>query len=474
MSGPIIKSGMGRVKLKIKKLQSMNARQSTYAKRKHGIMKKAKELSILCDIDVVLLMFSPTGKASLCIGKHSIGEVIAKFAQVIPQERTKRKLDSLEALRKMFVKIDHVVDISGFLDRSTPAVEVCNTTSMMLINNYDAEVSPNSRLLSGAKRKIQVSANTVIRYTHTTKVPRSSIYCQLNVPFGFSILIYSCWNDLENIDNLDDLQQLEHSLRLSLAQISARKASMPQLQRRQLMSSECKNELQTEIDIDFGMEMEQQLENFSWVRTDGNMNVPLKEEDPNLKLHQMYRDVTCSASSSLGNYTGIFSKSSDYISAPKLEPSSIPGISADPNVEFSNLSFLNDQKLQQLAEWNLLGSPADYYVSQILEASYKPQLGGNNNWASSDTLPYVAVFDDPLYFRVNNGLVLQTVSEQIEFVAAAKVREVVPGKKKKLKEELIRKRALSCTEQSQYTNAEEAKIDKLQGHILYRIHMIPF
>ncbi|XP_023644135.1 agamous-like MADS-box protein AGL30 isoform X2 [Capsella rubella] len=343
---------MGRVKLKIKKLQSMNARQSTYAKRKHGIMKKAKELSILCDIDVVLLMFSPTGKASLCIGKHSIGEVIAKFAQVIPQERTKRKLDSLEALRKMFVKIDHVVDISGFLDRSTPAVEV----------------------LSEKFRFLQTQL--------------SDIRTRL-----------SCWNDLENIDNLDDLQQLEHSLRLSLAQISARKASMPQLQRRQLMSSECKNELQTEIDIDFGMEMEQQLENFSWVRTDGNMNVPLKEEDPNLKLHQMYRDVTCSASSSLGNYTGIFSKSSDYISAPKLEPSSIPGISADPNVEFSNLSFLNDQKLQQLAEWNLLGSPADYYVSQILEASYKPQLGGNNNWASSDTLPYVAVFDDPLYFR---------------------------------------------------------------------------
>lgn len=61
---------MGRVKLKIKKLQNMNGRQCTYTKRRHGIMKKAKELSILCDIDVVLLMFSPMGKASICIGKH--------------------------------------------------------------------------------------------------------------------------------------------------------------------------------------------------------------------------------------------------------------------------------------------------------------------------------------------------------------------------------------------------------------------
>lgn len=159
-------------------------------------------------------------------------------------------------------------------------------------------------------------------------------------------------------------------------------------------------QLQTEIDIDFGMEMEQQLENFSWVRTDENMNVPLKEEDPNLQLQQMFRDIKCSASSSLGNNSGVFSKGSD-ISTPKLET----GTSADRNLQFSNLSFLNDANLQQLAEWNLLGSPADYYVMQILEASYKPQFGGNN-WASSESLPYVAIFDDPLYFRVNNGLLI--------------------------------------------------------------------
>jgi hypothetical protein len=59
---------MGRVKLKIKKLENTNGRQATFAKRKHGIMKKANELSILCDIDIILLMFSPPGKPSLCKG----------------------------------------------------------------------------------------------------------------------------------------------------------------------------------------------------------------------------------------------------------------------------------------------------------------------------------------------------------------------------------------------------------------------
>ncbi|RID57985.1 hypothetical protein BRARA_F01317 [Brassica rapa] len=82
---------MGRVKLEIKRLESTGNRQVTYSKRKCGILKKAKELSILCDIDILLLMFSPTGKPTMLHGQHScIEEVISKFAQLTPQERTKR------------------------------------------------------------------------------------------------------------------------------------------------------------------------------------------------------------------------------------------------------------------------------------------------------------------------------------------------------------------------------------------------
>jgi hypothetical protein len=61
---------MGRVKLKIKKLENQSGRQITYSKRRSGILKKAKELSILCDIDLVLIMFSPTGKSTICIGER--------------------------------------------------------------------------------------------------------------------------------------------------------------------------------------------------------------------------------------------------------------------------------------------------------------------------------------------------------------------------------------------------------------------
>jgi SRF-type transcription factor (DNA-binding and dimerisation domain) len=53
---------MGRGKLLIAKLPTPERRKSTYGKRSQGLLKKAYELSVLCDVDVALIMFSSTGK----------------------------------------------------------------------------------------------------------------------------------------------------------------------------------------------------------------------------------------------------------------------------------------------------------------------------------------------------------------------------------------------------------------------------
>ncbi|KAK8916539.1 MADS-box transcription factor 16 [Platanthera zijinensis] len=53
---------MGRGKIEIKKIENLTNRQVTYSKRRVGIMKKAKEIAVLCDAQVSLIMFSSTGK----------------------------------------------------------------------------------------------------------------------------------------------------------------------------------------------------------------------------------------------------------------------------------------------------------------------------------------------------------------------------------------------------------------------------
>ncbi|KAL5708287.1 hypothetical protein ACHQM5_019097 [Ranunculus cassubicifolius] len=58
----IKKKKMGRGKIEIKKIENATSRQVTFSKRRAGLIKKAQELSILCDAEVALIIFSNTGK----------------------------------------------------------------------------------------------------------------------------------------------------------------------------------------------------------------------------------------------------------------------------------------------------------------------------------------------------------------------------------------------------------------------------
>ncbi|XP_042961125.1 agamous-like MADS-box protein AGL104 isoform X4 [Carya illinoinensis] len=82
---------MGRVKLQIKRIENTANRQVTFSKRRNGLIKKAYELSVLCDIDVALIMFSPSGRLS-----HFAGN---------------KRLQNLEFLQRALLKLKSEADI---------------------------------------------------------------------------------------------------------------------------------------------------------------------------------------------------------------------------------------------------------------------------------------------------------------------------------------------------------------------------
>ncbi|KAG6652111.1 hypothetical protein CIPAW_06G160500 [Carya illinoinensis] len=53
---------MGRGKIAIRRIDNSTSRQVTFSKRRKGLFKKAKELSILCDAEVGVIVFSSTDK----------------------------------------------------------------------------------------------------------------------------------------------------------------------------------------------------------------------------------------------------------------------------------------------------------------------------------------------------------------------------------------------------------------------------
>ncbi|KAG6490368.1 truncated transcription factor CAULIFLOWER A-like [Zingiber officinale] len=53
---------MGRGRVELKRIENKVNRQVTFSKRRSGLLKKAHEISVLCDAQVGLLIFSPKGK----------------------------------------------------------------------------------------------------------------------------------------------------------------------------------------------------------------------------------------------------------------------------------------------------------------------------------------------------------------------------------------------------------------------------
>ncbi|TVU23708.1 hypothetical protein EJB05_26087 [Eragrostis curvula] len=290
---------MGRVKLKIKKLENSSGRQITYSKRRSGILKKAKELSILCDIDLILLMFSPTGKPTICIGERStIEEVIAKYAQLTPQERAKRKLESLEALKKTFKKLDHDVNIQDFLGSGGQTVEVDFNPN----RHYEEQVMQFFFFLP---------VSDVVGLNNLAGVIKSSRFVAMsNGRRPKASQVNSCnslenyWSDPEKIENIDHIRAMEQSLQESLNRIRMQKENFA---KQHLIGLQCAAaQFQNDMQLPLGLTGDPNAS--SWFHNGGaDVQQPMMLPDDHSLLHQ--RDIGCSTSTSLQSYPGYFSMS---------------------------------------------------------------------------------------------------------------------------------------------------------------------
>ncbi|CAN6214517.1 unnamed protein product [Urochloa humidicola] len=102
---------MGRVKLQIKRIENTTNRQVTFSKRRNGLIKKAYELSVLCDIDIALIMFSPSNRLSHFSGRKRIEDVIEKYVN-LPEHDRGGIVRNREYLIKMLTQLKCEGDIA--------------------------------------------------------------------------------------------------------------------------------------------------------------------------------------------------------------------------------------------------------------------------------------------------------------------------------------------------------------------------
>ncbi|KAK6931360.1 Transcription factor, K-box [Dillenia turbinata] len=70
---------MGRGRVELKRIENKINRQVTFAKRRNGLLKKAYELSVLCDAEVALIIFSSRGKLSEFCSGSSMAKTLERY-----------------------------------------------------------------------------------------------------------------------------------------------------------------------------------------------------------------------------------------------------------------------------------------------------------------------------------------------------------------------------------------------------------
>ncbi|KAK8994199.1 hypothetical protein V6N11_045306 [Hibiscus sabdariffa] len=102
---------MGRGRVQLKRIENPVHRQVTFCKRRAGLLKKAKELSVLCDAEIGLVIFSAHGKLYELATKGTMQELIERYSKYtggpqLPDEPTVEPMDAIKEIGMLKQEIE--------------------------------------------------------------------------------------------------------------------------------------------------------------------------------------------------------------------------------------------------------------------------------------------------------------------------------------------------------------------------------
>ncbi|KAJ8501176.1 hypothetical protein OPV22_011728 [Ensete ventricosum] len=79
---------MGRGRVQLKRIENKINRQVTFSKRRSGLLKKAHEISVLCDAEVALIIFSAMGKLYEYATNSCMEKILERYERYSDAEKT--------------------------------------------------------------------------------------------------------------------------------------------------------------------------------------------------------------------------------------------------------------------------------------------------------------------------------------------------------------------------------------------------
>lgn len=115
---------MGRKKIQITRIMDERNRQVTFTKRKFGLMKKAYELSVLCDCEIALIIFNSSNKL-FQYASTDMDKVLLKYTEYNEPHESRTNSDIVEKLRN-----------KGHNDCASPDPEDCFGHSPLMDDHF--------------------------------------------------------------------------------------------------------------------------------------------------------------------------------------------------------------------------------------------------------------------------------------------------------------------------------------------------
>ncbi|KAM9351671.1 myocyte enhancer factor 2aa isoform 2-T3 [Symphorus nematophorus] len=125
---------MGRKKIQITRIMDERNRQVTFTKRKFGLMKKAYELSVLCDCEIALIIFNSSNKL-FQYASTDMDKVLLKYTEYNEPHESRTNSDIVEKLRN-----------KGHNDCASPDPDDCYGHSPLMDDHF-GKLSEESDLM---------------------------------------------------------------------------------------------------------------------------------------------------------------------------------------------------------------------------------------------------------------------------------------------------------------------------------------
>ncbi|XP_042978081.1 agamous-like MADS-box protein MADS4 isoform X2 [Carya illinoinensis] len=128
---------MGRGRVELKRIENKINRQVTFAKRRNGLLKKAYELSVLCDAEVALIIFSNRGKLYEFSSSSSMLKTLERYQKCnygVPDHQTNvsaREALELSSQQEYLKLIKELESLERQLDVSLKQIRSTRTQSML-------------------------------------------------------------------------------------------------------------------------------------------------------------------------------------------------------------------------------------------------------------------------------------------------------------------------------------------------------